>query len=370
MNSSSLYFITGNDESEVRRVAQEKVLKLTQEDAGAFGLEIIETGNDTVETSLNALEETCQALLTFPFLSSGKLVWLKNITFLKDSPAGRSEAVQKGLEKLLSILQEGLPKGITFLISALEPDKRRTFFKGFSALATMTLCNQPDFGFQATEEDIVQWILERARSRNIRLEPQAAEVIAMRIGAESGPVEIELAKLATAAGEENTITEVMARNLVPMTRTGGIFDLSNAISSRNLPLALKVLKQLQGQGETSIGILLAAIVPTLRNLLLVKDLLQRHHLSPPSRANFFAATLQKLPPSETSHLPRKKEGTLNAYGLGLAAMKAHHYSCDELVKGFLACRDTNQQLLQGAHAEDVLLTQLVLKIVGNHSCPK
>lgn len=364
MSSSSLYFVTGNDEAEVRRVAQEKALELASEDAGAFGLETIEAANETVEASVNALEETCQALLTFPFLSSGKLVWLKNVTFLKDSPAGRSEAVQQALEKLLALLKEGLPQGITFLFSALESDKRRSFFKEFSKLATTTLCNQPDFGFQATEEDLVEWVFKRARARNIRLEPKAAEVIAMRIGAESGPLEVELNKLVTAAGEGNAITETMARELVPMTRAGGIFDLSNAISDRDLPNALKVLKQLQHQGETSIGILLAAIVPTVRNLLLVKDLMERNHLCPPSKAHFFAATLQKLPAHETTHLPRKKDGTLNAYGLGLAAMNTPHYSREELVKGFLACRDTNQKLLQGSHAEDVLLTQLILKIVG------
>ena len=363
MKTSSLYLITGNDEAEVRRVAQEKALQLAPEGMDAFGLEIIEAPNDTVDASITALEETCQALLTFPFLSSGKLVWLKNVTFLKDTPAGRSEAVQKALEKLLAIAKKGLPQGITFLMSAPEPDKRRTFFKGFTALAQTTLCNQPDFGFQATEEDISHWILDRAKARGILLEPKAADVIGMRIGAESGPIEMELTKLSTAVGEGKMITETMARTLVPTTRAGGIFDLSNAIGSRDLPLALATLEQLQRQGESSIGILLAAIVPAVRNLLLVKDLMMRHRLSPPARANFFTTTLQKLPASETAHLPRKKDGSLNAYGLGLAAMNAPAYSREELISSFLACRNTNRQLLQGEHSEEVLLTQLVLTIV-------
>lgn len=363
MKIPSLYLITGNDEAEVRRVAQEKALELAPEGIDAFGLEIIEAPHDTVDASVTALEETCQALLTFPFLSSGKLVWLKNATFLKDTPAGRSESVQKILEKLLAIVKKGLPEGITFLMSAPEPDKRRTFFKGFSALAQTTLCNQPDFGFQATEEDITRWILDRAKARGSLLEPQAAEVIATRIGAESGPIEMELTKLSTAAGEGKIITEAIARMLVPMTRAGGIFDLSNAIGRRDLPLALATLEQLQRQGESSIGILLAAIVPTVRNLLLVKDLMVRHHLSPPARAHFFATTLQKLPASETTHLPRKKDGSLNAYGLGLAAINTSAYTQEELIAAFLACRNTNRQLLQGEHSEEVLLTQLVLIIV-------
>lgn len=303
---TSLYFVTGNDEADVRRVSQEQALKLAPEDQGAFGLEVIEPINDTVDASLTALRETCQAILTFPFLSSGKLVWLKNVSFLKDSPAGRSETVQEALEKLLSLLRKGLPPGITFLMSAVEPDKRRTFFKSFSALAKTTLCNQPDFGFQSSEEDIVHWILQRAKARGISLESSAAEILTARIGADSGAIEIELTKLATAAGEGNVITETMARNLVPMTRAGGIFDLSNAISTRNLPLCLETFQQLRRQGETGIGILLAAIVPTMRNLLLVKDLMVRHRLSPPTKPAFFGSVLQKLPAQETTHLPQKK----------------------------------------------------------------
>jgi DNA polymerase-3 subunit delta len=211
-----------------------------------------------------------------------------------------------------------------------------------------------------TEEDIVHWILQRAKARGITLESSAAEILAARIGAESGPIEIELTKLTTAAGEGKIITEIMARNLVPMTRAGGIFDLSAAISARNLPLCLETFQQLRRQGETSIGILLAAIVPTVRNLLLVKDLMARHRLSPPAKPAFFGSALQKLPAHETTHLPRKKDGALNAYGLGLAAVHVHTYTCEELTEGFLACRNTNQKLLQGDHSEDVLLTQLLI----------
>ena len=109
------------------------------------------------------------------------------------------------------------------------------------------------------------------------------------------------------------------RLLVPQTREGGIFDLSEAILKRDLRLALETLQQLIHQGEHGIGILLAAVVPTVRNLLLAKDLILSHNLPPPSQPQFFAGTLKRLSPVETSHLPRKKDGTLSAYLLGIAA---------------------------------------------------
>ncbi|MBM3857538.1 MAG: DNA polymerase III subunit delta [Verrucomicrobia bacterium] len=358
-----IFFVTGSDNAEVRRKAQELAIELAPGE-DAFGMEVIEAPGETVEHSVNAIKETIQSLQTFPFLGEGKLVWLKGATFLKDSPAGRSEATQEALEKLLKVLKSELPEGTRFLMSAPEPDKRRSFYKSFSALAAMTICDKPDFGFNATEHDVIAWVTTRARERGVRLDPEAAEVLAARVGAHSGQMESELAKLITAAGEGAIIHEKMVRDLVPQTRTGGIFDLSNAIAKHDLPLSISTLKQLLHQGESAIGILLAAIVPTVRNLLLAKSLLTTHRLKAPEKPQFFTSALQKLPASETAHLPRKKDGSLNAYGLGISAVNASKFEELQLAKGFLACRDTNQQLLRTQGGEEMLLTQLVVRLVA------
>ena len=359
----NFYFVTGSDDAEVRRHAIELARELAPDD-DPFGKEIIEPSSESVEHGLNAIDQTLQSLLTFPFLSQGKLVWLKGASFLKDSPAGRSEAIQEALEKLFYLLKSGLPKGICFLMSAPEPDKRRAFYKNLSALATTTLCDKPDFGFYATEDDLIAWVARRARERGIHLDEGAAIVLAARVGADSGQIESELAKLMTLVGEGATIDEARVRSLVPQTRLGAIFDLSNSIQKRNLALSLATLEQLLRQGESAIGILLAAIVPTVRNLLLVKSLLNKHRLKAPERAHFFTATLQKLPIEETSHLPRKKDGSINTYGLGVAAVNASRFQEQKLQEGFLACCKTHHQLLRNQGGEAMLLTQLVVRLVA------
>ena len=97
--NSNLHFVTGSDEAEVRRTARELATQLAPLDAGEFGLEIIEAPADTVDCSVEMVERTLQAILTLPFLSGGKLVWMKSLSFLKDSAQGRSETVQNALEK-------------------------------------------------------------------------------------------------------------------------------------------------------------------------------------------------------------------------------------------------------------------------------
>lgn len=361
--SKNIFFVTGTDDAEIRRKAQELAMTLAPND-DAFGLEVIEPRGETVDHYVVALNATLESLHTFPFLGGGKLVWLKNALFLKDTPAGRSEATQEALEKLLKLLKSDLPEGTRFLLSAIEPDKRRSFYKHFLALATTTLCDKPDFGFNATENDVISWVKARARSRGVHLEEEAAEILAARVGANSGQIESELAKLITAAGTGATIHQEMVRTLVPQTRMGGIFDLSNAIAKRDLSLSLLTVRVLLRQGESAMGILLAAIVPTVRNLLLTKNLLVEHHLKAPEKPHFFSAVLQKLPSTATAHLPRKKDGSLNAYGLGISAVHANKFQESELIKGFLACRDTNQQLLRNQGKEELLLTQLIVKIAS------
>ena len=361
---SRIHFVTGSDEAEVRRTAQGLAAQLAPADAGEFGLEIIDAPADTVDCSVDMIESTLQGILTLPFFGGGKLVWMKGVSFLKDTQQGRSETVQNALEKLLKTLEEGLPDGITLLISAPEPDKRRSFYKSLSSLASTTLCDKPDFGFNATEDDLIDWVIARCRARGVRMEDTAAVVLTTRVGANTGQLDAELAKLVTSAGEGSLITEKLVRDLVPLTRAGGIFDLSDAINKRNLPLCLDTLQQLRRQGEQAVGILLAAIVPTVRNLLVAKDLMERHRIRPPSQPQFFASELKRLRPEETAHLPRKKDGGLNTYGIGLAAVNASRFERDHLVSAFLACRDANLKLLSGHGTEETLLTQLLIRIVA------
>jgi DNA polymerase-3 subunit delta len=360
-----LHFVTGSDEAEVRVTAKDQAAKLAPADAGEFGIETIELPADTVDCSLEMIDRTIGAIRTLPFFG-GKLVWMKGVSFLKDTVQGRSETVQEALEKFLGVLREGLPEGVTLLISAPEPDKRRGFYKTLTELAQTTVKDRLELGGfgGCSEDDLIDWVTERCHDHGVRIDPRAAEVLAGRIGANSGQLQSEIQKLSSASGEGQLITEQLVRDLVPLTRAGGIFDLSDAINKRNLPLCLDTFAQLRRQGENSIGILLAAIVPTVRNLLIAKDLMERHRLKPPAQPQFFSSDLKRLRSEETAHLPRKKDGTLNTYGIGLAAVNAARFDRDHLVSAFLACRDTNQKLLSGHGSEETLLTQLIVRIVA------
>jgi DNA polymerase III subunit delta len=360
---SQIHFLTGSDEATVRKAALTLVRELAP-GADVFGLETIDGAVDSVDAAAKRLQETIQALLTLPFLGGSKLVWLKNASFLADSALGRSESVLAAVERLCGILISGLPEGVSFLLSAPLADKRRTAFKSLSKLAATQVHDLPDLGFRGDEEAIVEWTTSRVRERDLQLDSDAVEILAARVGLDTLQLESELEKLETAFGKARRVGGDDVRILVPQTREGGIFDLSEAVARRNLSLALETLDQLFRQGEHGIGILLAAIVPTIRNLLLVKDLLVRHRLPTPSEPHFFVGPLKRLPPEATSHLPKKKDGTINAYPLGIAAINSAHYSLAELEEGFAACAAANQQLLSGSLTDEVVLARLLIQLLS------
>jgi DNA polymerase-3 subunit delta len=358
--NAAVRVVAGSDESEVKRRAAALATEMAAPDAGEFGLDTIDGMADNADQAAGRIRETCQALLTLPFFGGEKLVWLKNANFLADSVLGRSAAVGDALEQLQETLASGLPNGVKFLFSAIEPDKRRSFYKALGKVCEIEVFDKVDSSRGGWEEAAAGMIESRARGRGLRMSTEATELLAMLAGGDSRQVDNELEKIDLYLGtgrREATLEDV--RTLVPLSRAGVVFELSNAFAAREVSRCFALVDQLLTQGESAVGILLVAIIPTVRSLLLVKDLMQRHRLRPPQAPWFFNSTLNSLPAEATEHLPRKKDGTINAYALGLAAMHAKRFEEQELRELLEACLTANVRLVTSGLDARVVLSELI-----------
>ncbi len=361
---ANIHAVVGSDESEVKRVAAELAAKLTPPDAGDFGLEIIDGSGDNADQSASRVRAAIEALQTLPFFG-GKLVWLKNANSLGDSVIGRSAAVQSALEELGDVLDAGLARDITFLLSATEVDKRRTFYKSLGKVAEVQVLDKLDASRSGWEEEATEIVRGRARARGLIFEEDGArDLFVLLTGGDTRQIENELEKLDLYVGAERRVTAEEVRTLVPLSRAGVIFELGNALAACDLDRALALVRGLLDQGETAIGILLVAILPTIRNLLLAKDLMERHRMPRPSAPFSFISALNRLPASATEHLPRKKDGAVNGYALGLAAMSAHRFGVDQLIAGLEACLEANLQLVSSQLDHELILTEIVVKLLA------
>src|SRR2546423_3568600 len=124
-----IYAVVGSDDVEIKRTAAELAEKLKPAAAGDFGLELIDGAADNADQAATRIRSTIEALQTLPFFGGEKVVWLKNANFLGDDQKARSAAVQAALEELAETINTGLGPEVIFLISAIDVDKRRSFYK-------------------------------------------------------------------------------------------------------------------------------------------------------------------------------------------------------------------------------------------------
>ena len=362
-NAASIHAVVGTDDVEVKRIARELAAKLAP--PGDFGTDIIDGTAGNSDDAADRVYRTIDALQTFGFMGAGKLVWLKDANFLADDRTGGAQTTIEAVEKLTALLKEGVPEGTSFLLSAGAVDKRRSFFLTLKKIAEITACDRIDSSKQGWEENAAILVREIAGKKGLRLDDESLELFTLYTGGDRPAILSELEKLDLYLGPATrTVALDDVRMLTPMSRAGVIFELGNAISARQLPRALELLTHLMFNGEKAVGILFATIIPTVRNLLFVKDLMTRHRLSPPAKPFEFGRQLDRLPAEATAHLPRTKEGKLNAYSLGFAAVGARNFSLPDLQAGLKSCLDANVALVSAPTDTEVVLSQLLVRLIG------
>jgi DNA polymerase-3 subunit delta len=363
-SAATIYAVVGSDEAEVKRVAAELAAKVTPPEAGDFGLEIIDGVAENADQAAARIRSTIEALETLPFFGSSKVVWLKSANFLGDTPISRAASVQSALEELSDLVENGLGSDVTFLISATGVDKRRAFYKSLAKRAELQVFDRLDSSRSGWEEEATEIVRGRAKKRKLQFDEDALDLFVLLTGGDTRQIENELDKIDIFLDGERRVKVDQVRELVPLSRAGVIFELSGALAARDLELALTLVRRLLDQGESAIGILLVAILPTIRNLLLAKDLMEHHRLTRPHSPFQFISAINRLPADAIEHLPRKKDGSINAYALGIAAEHAHRFETKQLIEGMQACLRANLQLVTTQLDHELVLTEVVVKLLG------
>ncbi|MFM7604435.1 MAG: DNA polymerase III subunit delta [Prosthecobacter sp.] len=362
--AAAFHVFMGSDEARVKEAALVKVRQLTPKDAGDFSNDVIDGTADHADHAGTICSNVCMALQTLPFFGGLKVVWLKNANFLGDTQTGRAQAAVEGFERILDIAEKGLGSDVRFVISTTGIDKRRAAYKRVSKFASIEVFDKPDTSRAGWEGPVIAVANKRAKELGITFESGAIELLVQMAGDDTRQLENELEKIDLYLGERRRAGLKTVQGLVSMSRAGVLWDLGNAIGKRDLPRALELLGTLMYQGQNAIGLLLAAIVPRVRSLLLVKDIGSRYKLN---KLNYpgFCTSLEALPSSATSHLPRKKDGTgFNAYPLFLALPETGNFTLEELHAAFKACLDANVKLVTSSLDPKLVLERLLIGMLA------
>ena len=364
-SSSNFTAVIGNDDLRVKDAALKLARELTPPDGGDFGVDTIDGVAENAEHCAKIVRATLDALQTLPFFGGEKLVWLKNANFLADSQVGKTNAALEGMEAILDYVEKTNAPDVKFLLSATAVDKRRTAWKRIQKMADLRAFDKPDTSKTGWEDEVMPVVERRALELGVSFDEDALHALVQLAGEDTRQLDSEVEKLALYCGERTRVTVRDVHTMVPLNRAGVIFEVGNAIGKRDLRRALELVRKLVAQGQNEIGILLGAIVPRVRSLMLANDLITRHPRLPRGNYSSFIGALDKLSVVETAHLPKKKDGSgINGYPIFLALEEAARFKSSELRTALAACLDANTKLVTTQIDAQLVLERLLIGMLG------
>jgi DNA polymerase III subunit delta len=362
-NAGNFHAIVGTDEGLVR----EKALRLHQQLTGGvddgFTHETIDGIADNSESAFEICSTTIQALLTIPMFGGDKVVWLRNVNFLADNVTGRSQRTEAGVESLKSTLENGIPKGVHFLLTAQGVDKRRGFWKYVEKAASVQVFDRIDTSRDDWQEQVASLVMRKSRDLSLSFTPDALALFVLLAGEQSQQIDNELEKLDLFLGtERREVTEDDVRVLVPLSRAAIVFEIGKAIQLGNAARAIQLVDEQLAADESAIGIMRASIIGVVRNLYMAKLIIEKFKV-PTGNYNAFSGGLNRLPAADRGWLPQKKDGSgVNVFPIFLAAENAKNFELSGLQHVLEATLKADQALVTTGLDHRLILHRLIVEI--------
>ncbi|MCX7607762.1 MAG: DNA polymerase III subunit delta [Anaerolineales bacterium] len=248
--AKNLLFFYGDDEFSIARRLTELQ---TQLDASGLN-------TARLEARLVSLDELNNAVNTMPFLSDRRLVFLANPSARTSNPDER--------EKFLEFLLTAPPTTVIVLHELVEP---REASKHWLVRRAAKGDLKAEAFFLPTLKEMPAWIVQEAKRQGGQMELAAAVRLTEMVGDDTRVAAQEIAKLLTYVNFARPVTLVDVETVSIVSAQGDVFALVDAIGSRQVRLAQRMLHQLL-QSEDSFA-LWGMIIRQFRLLLQAREIL-------------------------------------------------------------------------------------------------
>ncbi len=363
MAEQSSFVFFGSDEGAASSAATKCAAELSAGGDG-WGDETIDGAAATADEAVELIRRAISGLQMMNMFGGRKVIWLKGVNFLADTPSGaRSEAVQEAMEDLLAVLGS-MPPETFFVLSCAEMDKRRSFFKKLGNVAQVKEFTKIDISKPGWESEVAALTVRMAKPLGLAFDNDALDLFVHRVNESTRQIGNELAKIDVYLGPERRRVSVQDVDLlVAVSRNGVIFEISRAIEQGDCRLAVRLINEQLEHGEAAVTIMRAAIVPTVRNRFCARLLMDSFGIEA-SNYRAFESALGKLLPSDRKILPLKKDGTPNAYSLFNAARTCGKLSLKKARADLCACATADRQLVSTQLDDRDILHKLIVSITA------
>ena len=329
----------------------------------AFGLEIIEARVDTVADAIIAIGRCLDGLRTLGFLGGKKVVWLRDATFLGTGVVSESADVKARLDDLVKLIKAGLPQGQILVVSSLKVDGRSAFFKACQSAGHVTKFELPDKSYQI-EQQARGTAGDAFRKIGLNIGPDALEEFLDKTGTDTRQIVQEVEKLSVYLGDRKNVQVADIQAIVSPSREAISWDLADAVGNRDLPGALKVLRQLLFQGENEVGLIIS-LENRFRDLLLYREAFDRKWLSVSGQEPWLKVEWRQSPEVEAFALSLVKDPRqVNPYRAGKLVAQARKYSRQELARCQALTLSAHETIVSATSAKELMLEFLLIKLLG------
>lgn len=364
---SPLVLVCGEDEFSVKQRAKQLYQQWTQE-LGGMDHEILDASVGNSGDALKVLTRLHEALQTLPFFGSGKVVWLKDCTFLGEERAATAQAVSESLANLAQDLKEFTWQNVRLLISAGKVDKRKAFYKAIDKIGTVETFAGLSVEDKDWTDQAEQLARKALRSRRKDIAEEALAELIARVGPNARQLDSEVEKVALYVGDRPEVGLADVEAVCIRNKSARAFALGDALGDRDLPRLLQRLDEslwevkLDPQ-KSEIG-LLYGLISKIRALLLLKEMVREGWIKPESDYSRFKAQLERVPVDQLPEDKRFNPLALNPYVLYKALPQVKRYSEAELVRAMDLLLQCNRRLVSSSLEESLVLQQTLVQIVG------
>ena len=272
-SSDNILFIVGDDDYLVEREARNSINAHVPPDFRESAIEVVDGNATNAETQLASIRTCLGSLQTPPFLDPMKLTWWKDVMFFPGGGKnGRiSEDVKVALERFADSLgKTPLPPNQFLVITAAKLLSTSVFAKRMKSLAKMVEHKVPERSRDRAAAALAN-LPALAKAENLSFAPGADRAFVAKTGSDTRTIVSELAKMRAYLGEE--VHAVTVDDVAAITSTGGdeteIWELTDALASRNVGRVLSVLRNFQG--SSGWPIMVSTVVERwFRDLILAK----------------------------------------------------------------------------------------------------
>jgi DNA polymerase-3 subunit delta len=360
-DAARVYLVYGEDEYRVTARTKALIDELVPEADRALGLEVVDAAADTVDEARKALASCFEALQTMGFFGSQKVVWFRSVSFFTKNVVGQSDTVKALVDKLAATIKDGLPEGSILVVSAGKVNKSYKIYKACKAAG-----NVEEFAISAkaweSEKESADFLRSVLRDADLTMSGNVGKFFLEKVGADSRHIVNEIEKLAVYMGDRKDVDAEDIDAVTCSSKTALGWDLVDAVGTRRLPDALKILRQLIFQRESAIGLLMQ-INGRIRDLLLYREAIDNGWLNADGRN----ARWEKVPADIENTFSEgfdKDPRKTHPFRMGLLAAQAKEFSVRELRRCQDAIVKTHRELVSGSVPQSIALELLLVRMLA------